>query len=178
MTVSFALPLTEHYRAYRAAFHRQPSSWIAYGFFGLLPVVILLAGRLARGLPWSVLWAQNWNLIIWGPLFVLVGAPLLHLMNVRALRAGNRTLAGEQSYAFSQDGFRTWGPLFNTSLLWGGVDRVVETRRYLFIYVSAAAAYFIPLSAIAPAELQDLRQLLHAALGSRAAMRSDRGAAA
>jgi hypothetical protein len=172
LTISFPLPLREHYRAYRAAFHRQPSAWVAYAFFGVLPIVIFAAGHFARGMDWAELWTEDWHLLILGPLFVLVGAPLLHLMNVRALRRGNRTLVGDQSYTFSSDGFRTWGPLFNTSLLWEAVDRVVETRAYFFIYVSAAAAYFVPKTAITSAQLRDLRALLAASLGSRAQVRS------
>ena len=168
VTASFELPLRQHYRAYRVAFHRQPSVWIAYAFFGLLPPAILVAAHFARGTPWAELWSEHWRLLIWGPLFIVAGVPLLHLMNVRQLRSRNRTLAGAQSYAFSRDGFRTWGPLFNTAVLWDGVDRVVETRGYLLIYVSAVAAYFVPVAAVPPAERPALRQILHDSLGERA----------
>jgi hypothetical protein len=58
-------------------------------------------------------------------------------------RAGNRSLEGKQSYAFSEDGFRTWGAVHNASVLWTGVLTVAETRGYFFIYLSEVQAHFV-----------------------------------
>lgn len=168
MTVSFPLPLAEHYRAYRAAFHRQPAAWVGYAFFGGFPVLLLLLYRFTDGRGWAEAWAETWHLLALAAAALLVGFPLIHLQNVRALRRGNRSLEAPQSYAFGPDGFRTWGPLFNTSVLWAGVDRAVETRRYFFLYVSAAAAYFVPKAGLSAAEVAGVRAALGAGLGPRA----------
>jgi YcxB-like protein len=178
MTFSFPLTFTEHYRAYRTAFHRKPSAWAAYAFFLLLPVGVV-AAAIAKGWTMADVWRQNWQLLVLGPLFVLVGAPWLHRLNVRQQRKGNRSLEGVQSLVFSEDGIRMWGPLWNASFLWPAVHEVVETRRYLLIYLSAVQFFFVPREAVGDASSwTELRNLLRSALGNRVRLASTDQAAA
>jgi hypothetical protein len=169
MTITFPSTFADHYRAYRAAFHRKPAAWLGYAFFCLLPIGIALAA-LAKGWSLQELWAQNGLLLLVGPLFALVGVPLLHRMNVKQQRAGNASTAGEQTYAFSADGVRMWGSLSNTSVLWSGVTEVVETKRFFLLYFSAVHFLYIPKWRLSKEQCSELRALLAHALGEQAAL--------
>src|SRR5262245_56708789 len=142
MTYSFPATFEEHYRAYRAAFHRKPAAWLGYVFFAGLPLAIAALAVFVRG--WTVqdLWTQEWYLLVPGPLFLIGGLPLLHRLNVHQQRSGNAMAAGEQSIEFTPDGFRAWGAVHNTSVRWNGIHAVVETRRYFLIYLSEVHFFF------------------------------------
>lgn len=179
MTFTFPLPFSEHYRAYRTAFHRKPSSWLSYAFFVFVPVVICAAAIVFRGWTFEDVVRENSLLLIAGPAFVVVLVPLLHRLNVGQARAGNRTMNGDQHLTLTGEGFRAWGALVNTSVLWGAVHEVAETRRYFLIYLSELQFFFLPKTAIVgPAELDAVRELFRAALGDRARLAVRRRAAA
>jgi YcxB-like protein len=166
MTYSFPVSFADHYAAYRTAFHRKPAAWIGYVFFIGLPLVVAGLAIALRGWTFQDLWQQQWYLLIGGPLFALVVVPLLHLLNVRQQRSGNAALTGQQSITFSPDGFRAWGDLQNTSVLWPGIHAVVETRRYFLFYLSEVHFFFLP-KAIVP-DASELRALLREHIGERA----------
>src|SRR3954468_17033972 len=135
MTFTFPASFSQHYSAYRTAFHRKPATWLGYAFFVGLPVGIGAAAVFVQGWTFQELWSENWGLLLGGPGFALVGLPLLHRMNVRQQRAGNAMLGNEQNIAFSEDGLRTWGPLHNSSVLWNGItkDRDAKVLPHLFL---------------------------------------------
>src|SRR3954470_1029883 len=124
MTFTFPASFSQHYSAYRTAFHRKPAAWFGYAFFILLPLGLAALAVVFAGWSPKEVWKDNWGLLLGGPLFAVVGLPLLHRMNVRQQRAGNAALSNEQNIAFSEDGIRTWGPLHNSSVLWKGITRV------------------------------------------------------
>ena len=171
MTVTYPATFRDHYSAYRTAFHRKPVAWVGYAFFGLLPIGIALAA-LARGWTPSELWADSGYLLLVGPAFAFVGVPLLHRMNVKQQRSGNAASEGDQSYAFSEDGIRVWGPLYNTSVLWTGVGEVKETKRFFLIYLSEVHFLFVPKNQLSEEQAIELRTLLSRVLGDRAKLAS------
>jgi hypothetical protein len=170
MTYTFPVTFADHYAAYRTAFHRKPAAWLGYVFFIGLPLVIAGLAIALRGWTVQEIWEQQWYLLIGGPLFALVGVPLLHRLNVRRQRSGNAALTGQQSITFSPDGFRALGDLQNTSVLWPGVHAVVETRRFFLIYLSELHFVFLPKAVIPDGPA--LRTLLQKHLGERAQLAS------
>ena len=179
MTVSFPLGFSEHYRVYRVAFHRTKAAWIAYAFFSLVPILICAAAVAFRGWALEEVARENAPLLVGGPAFCIVVLPLLHRLNVRQARAGNRTTDGEQHLALSSDGIRAWGALHNTSLQWNAVHEVVETRDYFLIYLSKVQFFFLPKTALGGAtELAAARCLFEDAISDRAKLLGHRRAAA
>jgi YcxB-like protein len=166
MSYSYPSSFSDHYRAYRTAFHRKPAAWLGYAFFVGVPLGIAALAVALRGWTIEEVWTQQWYLLIGGPAFVILGVPFLHRLNVQQQRAGNAAQAGEQSVAFSDDGFRAWGPLQNTSVLWSGVHSVVETRQFFLIYLSEVHFFFLPKRVVGDASA--LRELLREKLGVRA----------
>jgi hypothetical protein len=179
MTFSFPLTFSEHYRAYRTAFHRKPSAWLSYAFFVLLPIGIGAAAMIFRDWTLEDVLRENGLLLVAGPAFVVLLVPLLHRLNVRQARTGNRTVEGVQHLMMGAEGFRAWGALYNTAVLWSAVYEVVETRRYFLIYLSELQFFFLPKGAIAEqADVEAVRQLVSTALGDRAKLSGPRRAAA
>ena len=172
LTYSFPITFSEHYRAYRTAFHRKPAAWIGYAFFIGLPLAIAALAIALRGWTLSQLWSEEGYLLVAGPLFVIVGVPLLHRLNVKQQRTGNSALSGTQHISFSADGFRAWGDLQNTSALWAAIHQVVETRRYFLIYLSEVHFLFLPQAAVRNPD--GLRTLLREHAGERARLAAGR----
>jgi hypothetical protein len=169
MTFTYPIAFAEHYRAYRTAFHRKPAAWLGYAFFVLLPVGISVAAVAFGGWTVADMLQENGLLLMVGPVFVVMLVPILHRMNVRQARTGNRTVEGDQHLALTSEGFRAWGSLYNTSVLWSAVNEVVETRSYFLIYLSELQFYFLPKSVIAePEQLETVRALLQQGVGERA----------
>lgn len=67
MTYTFVATFAEHYRAYRAAFHRKPAAWVGYIFFAGMPLAIAALAVVVRGWTIQEVWAEQWYLLVLGP---------------------------------------------------------------------------------------------------------------
>lgn len=71
--------------------------------------------------------------------------PLITAFAVWSGRRRNTLARGPFTYAFDKDGMHTSGAAFNQTIHWSAIPRVRRSARFLFIFVSPARAYCIPL---------------------------------
>jgi hypothetical protein len=173
-SISFPADFRTRYRAARQLTHRLWNTWVGYAFFLGVPTVILVVALLehwdlsrpgAFGLP-------GWGVILASYAFILVFMPLLQMFQLWASSRRNQTIRGIQTHTFGPDGFLTRSDTFNTTFKWDAIYKVVETKRFFFLYISSRAAYYVPKNKISTAaEVDRLRQVLTQYLGGRAKLR-------
>ena len=158
----------DHFKALRAVTWRTMSTRFAYVFFLGVPLIVVVLVVAIHPHPLAFL-LKNWTGVVAGPAFIFVFLPLLQLWTVYSHRKHNAALRGTQVYEFVADGIVMRGDLHSTELNWNALFRVVETREFLLLYHSKAAAHFLPKRALASdAQLKDLRQIFWDHLHDRA----------
>jgi len=114
---------------------------------------------------------QTSPLFVGFPLFA-VGAQILRLHGSCRKYVANLTPAQRRtSYMFSNDadGFDLSSGDSFAHISWNDVSRIVEKRRYLFIFLNKFDARVVPIEALeGPNELDGLRKIFSSKLGSRA----------
>jgi len=143
MTYTFPASFKERYRAYRTAFHRKSAAWLGYAFFVGLPLLIAALAVVLRGWTVQEIWTQQGYLLTLGPLFAIVGVPLLHRLNVQQQRSGMplrsvRRLLSSRLMDFAR------GARFTTRLYFGAafmlsLKRVATSS---FIYRKFTSSFF------------------------------------
>jgi hypothetical protein len=133
--------------------------WASYAFFVGVPI-LLAAAPLFLGFDWSAYMAENWHLLLMGPLLAFIGFPLLWLWNLRSHRQSSPASQGQQTYFIDERGIELSGPLYRTNLEWPAITRVVETRLFFLIYFGKQAAYFVPKRILSAVETSELRELI------------------
>jgi YcxB-like protein len=67
---------------------------------------------------------------------------------------------GACTYSFDSEGMNIKRELFSQKILWAAIPRIHRSRRFLFIFIGPATAFYIPLKVIsAPRFLDDLRSI-------------------
>jgi hypothetical protein len=170
VTLSSTISFWTQYRATRAVINRLWSTYLAWGFFVGVPVLIIVAmvylgqdisAPGAFGLP-------AWAIVVSGLLFMLGFVPLIQLLNVSSMRRRNPSIGGLQTYTIARDGYTVQGSLFDTTLKWEAFLKAIETKEFILLYVSTRWAHFIPKAAASPADLATIRTILHEELGGKA----------
>lgn len=59
----------------------------------------------------------------------------------------NENLFGAYSIALTEDGVEQTSKTGESSVTWGGIERIDETKDHIFIYLSSVSAYVIPIRA-------------------------------
>jgi hypothetical protein len=91
-------------------------------------------------------------------LFGFLYVPLVIALTVWVSRRRNKLVLGSITYSFDAEGMHTSGATFSQTIRWAAIPRIRLTRRFLFIFISPAKAYCIPLKAIDdPNFFEDLR---------------------
>ncbi|MCF7786191.1 MAG: YcxB family protein [Prosthecobacter sp.] len=170
ITFSSTISFWTHYRATRAIVNRLLSTYIAWGFFVgvplLLVIVMLCLGQDifapgAYGLP-------TWAIPVGGLLFMLVFKPLIQCLNISSMRRRNPSISGVQTYTITSAGYTIKGSLFDTTLKWDAFHKAIETKEFILLYVSTRWAHFIPKAATTASDLQAIRTIIREKLGSKA----------
>jgi hypothetical protein len=165
--VSFAM----HYRATRAVVARSKVMVFNYGFFIGVPLLVIVSQLFEKrdvSRP-SVVGIPVWLLLLTGPVFVLLFLPLCHALNVWQRRRNNASLQGVLTWTFGTEGFESHGGTFDVRLRWDGINRVVETKDFLLVYIAASTAHFVPKTCAAtPQDLGKARAIIKQAIGARA----------
>lgn len=87
--------------------------------------------------------------------------PILLAFTLYLARRKNKTVDGAHEYNFNEQGFKVSGMLFEISLNYSALYRILETNRYLFFYFSPRGAYYLPKYIFtSETELNELKQLL------------------
>jgi hypothetical protein len=168
-TIDFA----EHYRATRAIVKRTAAMKLGYLFF-LGSSLFLFVGTLVRGEslgspgPAGV---PMWVIILGGPVFIFVLAPLLHLLNVWQYRRMNPSVNGPQTFRVHDDGLEISGASYDTKLNWEAISRARESDEFFLLFLSTAHAVFIPKRAFPRDEdVAAVREILRTNLGAKASL--------
>jgi hypothetical protein len=174
ITVSGPISFATQYRATRAVVTRARYA-LAYGFFIGVPVLCLVFA-MAKGRDLtrpSVLGFPTWFALLLGPLFAFVFLPLIRVVSVWQRRRKNISIRGVLTFVVGPEGFESHGETFDVKLRWNAIHRVMETREFLFFYIAAGAAHFIPKACIpSPSELQAIRTIIREALHKRAKLQT------
>lgn len=180
ITLSTAIGFWTQYRATRAVVSRLWSTFIAWGFFVGVPLLIVSA-MLCLGQDISSPGAFEfpvWALLVGGLMFMLVFVPLIQLLNVSSIRRRNPSIGGVQTYTITADGYSVHGSLFDTTLKWEAFLKAIETKEFILLYVSTRWAHFIPKSAASASDLDAIRTILNEKLGTKAKLQKAQQAAA
>ena len=170
ITFSSTISFWTQYRATRAIVNRLSSTYIAWGFFVGLPLLLVIVmlclgldifAPLENGLP-------TWVIPVGGLVFMLVFIPLIQCLNVSSMRRRNPSVSGLQTYTITPVGYSIKGSLFDTTLKWDAFLKAIETKEFILLYVSARWAHFIPKAAATTSDLQAIRTIIHEKLGTKA----------
>lgn len=157
ITKQFMPTAAMFYKASRAMFHLTRKAKMFYGFFVLLPTVLLifyifrgesLTKPAIFGLPVLALFGVC-------VLYALCVMPLLQYFAVRKYFRANPSVNQLQNYTISEKGIRNFGNGFNSSFGWDKIW-VRESRHFLLFYISRNNAYFIPLDILSPSEIDQI----------------------
>ena len=168
--VAFEYDPAVHYRALRAVTALTP---FRYAGIAMAGVALVLAGmatvptwdetdpltRLTTALPWLML-AAFWVMLV----------PLQQRWSARKLPAHDKSLVGSQERVVDESGYRSLGNGVELSVPWHAMARVVETDAFMFFFYHKQLAYYIPKTATALEQWQELRRLAREALGERATL--------
>jgi hypothetical protein len=170
ITFSSTITVWTQFRATRAIVNRLWSTYVAWGFFVgvplLLVIVMLCFGQDifapgTFGLP-------AWAIAAGGLLFMLGFMPLMQCLNISSMRRRNPSVGGVQTYTITPDGYTVKGSLFDTTLKWDAFHKATETKEFILLYVSTRWAHFIPKAAATASDLQAIRTIIHEKLGTKA----------
>jgi hypothetical protein len=170
IVLSSQISFWTQYRATRAVMGRLWSTYVAWGFFVGVPL-LLIAVMLCLGQDISA--PGSFGFPVWaiaaGGLFFMLGLmPLIQLLNVSNMRRRNPSVGGVQTYTITQDGYSVHGSLFDTKLKWDAFFKAIETKEFILLYISTRWAHVIPKAAATAADLQTIRTILHEKLGTKA----------
>ena len=93
-------------------------------------------------------------------LFAFSFTPFITALTVWSARRRNKLAEGPFAYDFDAEGMHTSGSAFSQTIRWPAIPRVRRSKRFLFIFISPARAFCIPLRSLAGAEdLDRLRSI-------------------
>jgi len=166
INVSCPLSFRTQFWVSQLIFARSRAGIFMYGVFLVMPLLCLVVMPMQN--PQWVSQRANWIGLLLMPALPLVVLPLLTALNIRRLRQRHAWLRGVLQYVISEDAFEAHGDGFDVRLRWDVVLKVIETRNYFLFYVSPVAAHIIPKAcAASPADVEDLRRIVHTALGTK-----------
>jgi YcxB-like protein len=169
-TFSSTIGFWTQYRANRAIVNRMRSTYVVWGFFIGVPLLVIVV-MLCLGQDLSASGTSGlpaWAMLSGGPLFVLVFMPLLQLLTISSMRRRSPTAGKVQTYTVTPDGYTVRGSLFDSALKWEAFVKAVETKEFFLFYLSARWAHFIPKATATEADLQTIRAILREKLGTKA----------
>ncbi|MDQ6630128.1 MAG: YcxB family protein [Verrucomicrobiota bacterium] len=170
ITLSSAIDFWTQFRATRAVVNRLWSTYVAWGFFVGIPLLLVIV-MLCLGQDISAPGAFGfpaWTIAVGGLLFMLGLVPLIQLLNVSSMRRRNPSIGGIQTYTITPVGYTVQGSLFDTTLKWEAFHKAIETKEFILLYVSTRWAHFIPKLAATASDLQTIRTILQEKLGTKA----------
>ncbi len=92
--------------------------------------------------------------------FCFLWVPFIAAVNVWSARRKNRLVAGVHVWSMDAEGIRISGPMFDTTIKWQAVRRVVETKRFFLFFFSANAANMLPKRAVPSERFAEVRRLV------------------
>lgn len=170
ITLSSTISFWIHFRATRAIVNRLWSTYVAWGCFVGVPLLLVLV-MLCLGqdiFAPGTFGLPAWTIAVGGLLFMLVFVPLMQCLNVSSMRRRNPSVGGVQTYTINRDGYTVQGSFFNTTLKWDAFVRATETKEFILLYISTRWAHFIPKTAATASDLQTIRTIIREKLGTKA----------
>lgn len=118
----------------------------------------------AAGLFLSYLWFKNQHTLSFSDVLLLIGCffftPLILVMTLFLVRRRNPLAKGPFNFVFDDDGLHASNPAFDMSLKWAAIQKVRESRTFIFFFVAPSRAQSIPLAQLRSAgileEVHDL----------------------
>jgi hypothetical protein len=102
----------------------------------------------------------NFSILSFVPIVLLAGVNY-YIFGTKYLIRKNPDLLNELEYDFTDKGMNSASTQWNTFLTWETVPKVIETNRFIYIFVNSRCVKFLPKRVIAiEKELQDLREFL------------------
>jgi hypothetical protein len=157
------------FRAERDVAHQV--TWMRWsGMFVCVAFPVLMIGlTLAYGGTVMGAFRTNWPMIVGLPIFWLVAIPAIQRWSASRLLRNTPAFNGPQITRVDAAGIHTRSPVSTADIAWNAIVRVVESRSFFLVFQSKAMALFVPKAAFAaPADLDQFRQLVGAAVGPRA----------
>jgi hypothetical protein len=141
--VRATLSLGEQVALARDQMNASSTKWLLYGLFlGLPLVMIALNLRVGRSLAEAI--AHNLFWVLFGPVFLFLGLPLVYRISFLWARRATPALAQDFTYRYSDDGFSVTSGLGEMNVPWASIRRVEETPRTLLLFVGSNMAHALP----------------------------------
>ena len=170
--VEYILSFGTHFWASQALFLRSGAGLFIYGIFVGIPLLCLTTLPMQ-----SAQWGDNpanWIGLAIMPAIPLWVLPLCTVFSIWQARRRNAWLCGVLRLVIGPEAFEAHGDGFDTRLRWDVIQRVVETGGFFLFYVSPILAHIVPKTCVASqADVSQIRQIVHEALGSKAKLRRD-----
>ena len=102
---------------------------------------------------------STWNILV--VIFALGFTPINLGLSLFLIRRKNTLGQVKSTYEFTEDGMRTYTELADSSFKWVAVQRVIETKSFMFFFVAPNHTLLLPLKALKTDEnLRALRELV------------------
>lgn len=158
----------DHLEALRVVQRRLPSRWVAPALFLGGPAAIV-ALSLIRGQSPEQALIGNLFWLVFGPLMLFLGLPLMTRRTARFVTKVNPAATAPQLYRFTEAGFEERECPVEVSIAWPAMTDALETDSLLLLFTGRTTAYLVPQRALAAAGQQEaVRALLRKHLGDRA----------
>jgi len=171
VNISCTLSFRTQFWAAQVAFARSAFGLFFYGVFVGIPILALTAIPMQSG-QWAYHPANwvGWLVMLTIALLLL---PLCTALNIWRARRRNAWLRGVLRFAITPEAFEAHGESFDVRLRWDAVQRAVETSGFFLFYVAPTMAHVIPKAcAASPTDINNIRTIVHAALGPKAKLRT------
>ena len=174
ITLSATISFWAHFRATRAIVNRMWSTYAAWCFFAGVPLLLLVV-MLCRGqdiFAPGLFGLPAWAIAVIGLLFMLCFMPLMQCLNIASMRRRNSSVGGVQTYIITPDSYTVRGSLFDSTIKWDAFYKAIETKEFIFLYLSTRAAHFIPKAAATESDLRAIRTIIQEKLVTKAKLQA------
>jgi hypothetical protein len=168
VSVTFDFDSSEYYRALRQAWRYNPARRLSLILGFGVPAVMgwLLVVRTWGEVPFSTAF---WNVLPWLVLggFYLALMPLMLKSAARKAPENDPALRGPQTRSVGPAGIQVKGAGFTQDFGWNDLVRVLETAEFFLFFYNKSVGHYLPKRALAPAEADQIRDLVRANLPER-----------
>lgn len=158
MVIKTKLTKTDFINANMALLYKKNSTKI-YAILGFLFFVLATYGFFLMQVDWMLYIKEYWFLYF-VPFVLMFFYPIRTWITANINFSPNKRIAETIEYQFEKDFLVVKGESFSSQSTWKKVNKVTQTKNFIFIWQSSAAANIIPKKDIWEGDIIELKEIL------------------